>query len=273
MASQFFDETVANSYEQFRFDFGSETLRGRVMVLAGGSGGLGAAATALLVQEGATVVVGYAKDDQRARRMQQGLASYGDGKIVLCRADLCQAEGRQALLSAASSEGPFYGLVVLAGDPARGEGEKTLRESMEINYLAPLLLAREAARQMSAQGTAGSIVLFSTMQAGYIFENSTAYAGAKAALVQGAKILAKESGGKAGIRVNVIAPGATLAGMAQASVRSGKYDRFIAGGAIPRFGRAEDIARAVRFLLEPDNYITGQVLTVDGGMTLRRDLL
>jgi NAD(P)-dependent dehydrogenase (short-subunit alcohol dehydrogenase family) len=37
---------------------------------------------------------------------------------------------------------------------------------------------------------------------------------------------------------------------------------------IPRFGRAEDVARAVRFLLEPDNYVTGQVLCVDGGMTL-----
>jgi NAD(P)-dependent dehydrogenase (short-subunit alcohol dehydrogenase family) len=60
--------------------------------------------------------------------------------------------------------------------------------------------------------------------------------------------------------------------MAQASLRGGKYDRFIADGVIPRFGRAEDVARAVRFLLEPDNYVTGQVITVDGGMTLRRDL-
>jgi len=41
--------------------------------------------------------------------------------------------------------------------------------------------------------------------------------------------------------------------------------------AIPRFGHPEDIARAVRFFLEPDNYITGQTLLVDGGLTLRRD--
>ena len=58
------------------------------------------------------------------------------------------------------------------------------------------------------------------------------------------------------------------AGMARASIASGKYDRYIAEGVIPRFGRAEDVARAIRFLLEPDNYITGQVLCVDGGMTL-----
>lgn len=272
MASQYFDETAADRYQRFRFEFGSETLRDRVIVLAGGSGGLGAAAAALLAQEGASLVVGYSKDEQRARRMQDSLASYGDGKISLCRADLRQADGRKALLAAAAPQGPLYGLVVLAGDPARGDTEEALRESAEINYLAPLLLAREAAAEMKSKETAGSIVLFSSMQASYIFENSTAYASAKAALVHGAKVLAKESGGGANVRVNVVAPGATLAGMAQASLRSGKYDRFVADGVIPRFGRAEDVARTVRFLLEPDNYITGQVITVDGGMTLRRDM-
>ena len=272
MASQYFDETVTERYRQFRFEFGSETLRGRVIALAGGSGGLGAASAALLVTEGASVVVGYASDEQRARRMQDSLSAYGDGTISICRADLREAEGRKALLAAAAPQGPLYGLVVFAGDPARGDSEETLRESAEINYLAPLLLARGAAQEMRTKGTAGSIVLFSSMQASYVFENSTAYAGAKAALVQGARILAKEAGGSANIRVNVVAPGATLAGMAQASLRSGKYDRFIADGVIPRFGRAEDVARTVRFLIEPDNYITGQVVTVDGGMTLRRDL-
>jgi len=190
----------------------------------------------------------------------------------LCRADLREAGGRNALLAAAHSQGPLYGLVVFAGDPARGDSEETLRESAEINYLAPLLLARQAAEEMRAAAIAGSIVLFSSMQASYTFEGSTAYACAKAALAHGAKVLAKEAGGPANIRVNAVAPGATLAGMAQTSLRGGKYDRFIAEGVIPRFGRAEDVARTARFLLEPDNYITGQVIIVDGGMTLRRDV-
>jgi pteridine reductase len=204
--------------------------------------------------------------------MQEALRAYGDGRISLCRADLREAEGRNALLAAAAAQGPLYGLVAFAGDPARGASETALRESVEINYLAPLLLARQAAQEMRIAATAGSIVLFSSMQASYIFENSTAYACAKAALVHGASVLAKESGGGANIRVNAVAPGATLAGMAQSSLRSGKYDRFVAEDVIPRFGRAEDVARTVRFLLEPDNYITGQVITVDGGMTLRRDM-
>jgi NAD(P)-dependent dehydrogenase (short-subunit alcohol dehydrogenase family) len=69
----------------------------------------------------------------------------------------------------------------------------------------------------------------------------------------------------------VIAPGVTSVGMARASVDSGKYDSMVDRGVIPRFGRPEDIARTVRLLIDPDSYITGQVITVDGGLTLRRD--
>ncbi len=105
------------------------------------------------------------------------------------------------------------------------------------------------------------------MQAAALFPGSTVYAGAKAALQQAARILAKECRAL-DIRVNVVSPGVTAAGMAEASIAAGKYDRFLADGVIRRFGRAEDVARAVRFFLEPDNYVTGQVLSVDGGITL-----
>lgn len=237
------------------------SLTGRTIVLAGGTGGLGAATARLLAAEGARVVAGYHRDADRAKDLAETAA--------LCQADILTAAGRRALLDAAPE---LYGLATFVGDPARGADEETLRRSLEVNYLAPALLAREAAERMQAAGMAGSIVLLASMQAVYVFENSTAYAAAKAALVHAARVLAKEFGGRAGIRVNVVAPGVTTAGMAEASVRSGKYDRFVESGVIARFGRAEDIGRAVRFLLEPDNYITGQVLTVDGGLTLRRDL-
>ena len=71
------------------------------------------------------------------------------------------------------------------------------------------------------------------------------------------------------IRVNVVAPGVNNAGMASQSVKSGKYDSFIERGVVPRFGKPEDVARAILFLLEPDNYVTGQILTVDGGLSLK----
>ena len=214
-------------------------------MLVGGAGGLGSATAELLAAEGARVAISS--------------RSHGT------RADITKAADRKALLDSVPN---LYGLVILAGVPARSEGEEVMRLSHQVNYAGPILLAREAAGRMKAQGTAGAIVLFASMQAVALFPGSTAYAGEKAALVHSARILAKECRGPANIRVNVIAPGVMQAGMAEASIASGKYDRYLADGVIPRFGSAADIARAVRFLLEPDNYITGQVLSVDGGVTL-----
>jgi NAD(P)-dependent dehydrogenase (short-subunit alcohol dehydrogenase family) len=233
----------------------SETLRGLEIILAGGTGGLGSETARLLSREGARVVASYRRDAVRA-------AELGDA-ATLIQADLSSDADRARLLDAASS---LYGLAVFSGMPARNE--KLLEESMETNFLGPIRLAREAAARMKQAGTRGAIVLISTMQTSTIFANSTAYSAPKAALVHAAKILAKECRGPADIRVNVISPGVNDAGMAKASIASGKYAPYLESGAIPRYGRAADVARAVRFFLEPDNYITGQVLTVDGGLTL-----
>lgn len=238
-----------------------ELLEGREIVLAGGSGGLGAALVGLLLEEGARVVLSYRSNRERAEQ-------WGRSASVI-QANLAVAQERARLLDAAPS---VYGLVVFAGDPARSpnpaELEAAMAKSHEVNYLGPILLARDAAARMMSSTTPGSIVLVSTMQANALFAGSTAYAAQKAALQTAARILAKECRGKSGIRVNVVSPGVMDAGMAKASIASGKYDRFIEEGVIGRFGRPEDVARAIRLLLEPDNYITGQVLCVDDGMTL-----
>jgi NAD(P)-dependent dehydrogenase (short-subunit alcohol dehydrogenase family) len=236
-------------------------LRGREVVVAGGSGGLGSAAAELLAAEGARVAVSY--------RTNAGRASHLRGTAALVQANLALAEDRRRLLDAAPA---LYGLAIFVGVPARVSGPEELEQAMlrshEVNYLGPILLAREAAERMKRRGEPGAVVVLSTMQAVALFPNSTAYAAPKAALLHAARILAKECRGPANIRVNVICPGVTAAGMAGASIAAGKYDRFLEEGAIPRFGTALDVARAVRFFLEPDNYITGQVLTVDGGLTL-----
>ena len=230
-------------------------------MLAGGTGGLGSAALELLAAEVARLVVSYHTNRDRAERWR--------GRAEIIPADLAVAGDRKRLLDA----GPhLYGLVVFSGDPARvaagAEPHEIMMRSHEVNYLGPILLAREAAERMKAAGTPGAIVLVATMQAVALFPGSTAYAAQKAALLHAARILARECRGPANIRVNVVSPGVTAAGMAQASIAVGKYDRFISDGIIHRFGRAEDVARTVRFFLEPDNYITGQVLTVAGGLTL-----
>ena len=234
-----------------------DTLRDRQIVLAGGSGGIGSAVAGLLAEQGARLSISYRSNRERAERWS------ASAQVV--PADLAVDADRLRLLDAAPQ---LYGLVVFAGDPARGDPRETMPRSHEVNYLGPILLAREAAERMKAAATPGAIVLMGTMQAIALFPGSTAYAAQKAALVHAARILAKECRGPVNIRVNVVSPGVTAAGMAEASIASGKYDRFLKDGTVARLGRAGDVARAVRFFLEPDNYVTGQVLAVDGGITL-----
>jgi NAD(P)-dependent dehydrogenase (short-subunit alcohol dehydrogenase family) len=278
MPSKFVDPEQAKKHAEHRFDLGRKTLGGRVVLVPGGASGLGAAVTAMLLQEGALPVVGYRSQRGRALAFQQKMQDLYGGMITLVEGDIGDADVRKRYLEAALAvKSELYGLVALPGDPARVKPEEldgaALEASFRANYAAPVLLARAAAETMAQRATKGAIVLFSSMQGVHPFEGSLAYAGPKAALVQAALVLAKEYGGATDVRVNVVAPGATTAGMARASIDSGKYDPYVERGVVPRFGRPEDIAKVVRLLLEPDSYLTGQVITVDGGLTLRRDRL
>jgi len=134
---------------------------------------------------------------------------------------------------------------------------------MRVNFIGPVLLARDFAAAVG--GGDAAMVFISTMQGIGVFAGSTVYAAPKAALIHTARILAKQWK----IRVNVVAPGVNNAGMAEQSVVSGKYNSFLEKGVIPRFGRPTDVARAIVFFLEPDCYLSGQVLAVDGGLITR----
>ncbi len=275
MPSRFLDADAVKRLAEHRYDFNRKALAGRVVLVPGGAGGLGGAITALLLQDGALPVVAYRSQRGHALAFQQKLQDLYGGPVTLVEADVATPAGRRKAMDAARTvKGEIYGLVAATGDPARVkpedlDGEK-LRASFTLNFEAPVLLARACAEEMKAKSTHGAIVLISSMQGVHPFEGSLAYAAPKAALVHAARIMAKEYGGPADIRVNVVAPGATIAGMARASIESGKYDRYVDEATVPRFGRPEDVAKVVRLLLEPDSYLTGQVITVDGGLTLER---
>src|SRR4051812_1463011 len=115
-----------------------DTLRCREIVLAGGSGGLGASAAELLAAEGARLVIGYRRNADRAERWCE--------RAAVVQADLAKAEDRRRLLDRAPA---LYGVVVFAGDPARvsdpSQMEQALAKSWEVNLAGPILLAREAA--------------------------------------------------------------------------------------------------------------------------------
>ncbi len=272
MGSPYWDEALAARYRAFQYSFPERRLAGRVVILVGGTGGLGAAATMLLAREGAKLVVGFRSNRARAEGLRAAVASQTGETISLVEGDLILPEVRCAYLDAAANLGPIEGGAIFPGDPARVSWElldaTALRNSCDANFVGPVLLAKDLAGAIEQTGRGGSLVLLATMQALAPFASSLNYAAPKAALVHAAFILAKQF---RGVRVNVVGPGATVAGMAEASISSGKYDAYLSSRAIPRFGHPEDIARAVRFFLEPDGYVTGQVLLADGGLTLRRD--
>ncbi len=273
MTSPYWDDARAHGYSEFRFDFPENTLAGKAVIVAGGTGGLGVGHRSLLAREGAQLIIGYRKDRDRAEKCSVALAQQYGAKVILIEGNIASAEVRRKYIEATDKSGvPFAGAAIFAGDPARVAFEKldgeAITASLDVNYVGPVLLAKDLGERLEGSTSGGSIVLLTTMQAHAVFPSSLNYAAPKAALAHAALILAQQWNR---VRVNVVAPGATLSGMAAASVQSGKYDRHVASGAIPRFGHPEDVARAVRFFLEPDNYITGQTLVVDGGLTLRRD--
>ncbi|HYL68942.1 MAG TPA: SDR family oxidoreductase [Candidatus Limnocylindria bacterium] len=273
MTSPHWDENLAEAYRQFQFEFPEKALAGKTVIIAGGTGGLGAATAMLLAREGAHLIVGYRENRKRAGELSAAIEKQFSRKLTLVEGDIAEAEVRRNYLEAAATiHAPLAGAAIFPGDPARVAwqdlGRESLLASLEKNYVGPVLLARDLGEAMEKNPQGGSVVLLATMQALAVFPLSLNYAAPKAALVHAAQILAQHW---SRVRVNVVAPGATVAGMAAASIQSGKYDRHIANGSISRFGRPEDVARTVRFFLEPDNYITGQALVVDGGLTLRRD--
>jgi NAD(P)-dependent dehydrogenase (short-subunit alcohol dehydrogenase family) len=273
MTSQYWDAGQDHAYHEFQYRFPEKTLAGKTIIVAGGTGGLGAATVALLAQEGAHLVVGCRSNRERAESLRHAMESTHGCSISLVAGDIASAKARGAYLAAAQKIGaPLAGVAIFTGDPARVPFEnltsETLLASLESNYVGPILLAKEIGSAMESSADGGSVVLLATMQALAAFPSSLNYAAPKAALVHAARILAQQWNH---VRVNVVAPGATIVGMATASVQSGKYDRHVASGAVSHFGRPEDVARAARFLLEPDNYITGQAIAVDGGLPLRRD--
>jgi NAD(P)-dependent dehydrogenase (short-subunit alcohol dehydrogenase family) len=236
-------------------------MKGKSVILAGGSGGLGVAVAEGLAARGAIPVIGCRSNRERAENLARRLHA------PVVAGDILDESIRQKLIDEARNAGELYGLVPLVGHPARNPietaTEEDLLNSFRVNFVGPVLLARDFAARVGDRDA--SIVFISTMQATGVFSGSTAYAAPKAALVHTARILAKQWN----LRVNVVAPGVNDAGMAEQSVRSGKYDSFLEKRIIPRWGHPKDVARAILFFLEPDNYVTGQLLTVDGGLGLK----
>jgi NAD(P)-dependent dehydrogenase (short-subunit alcohol dehydrogenase family) len=158
MASRFVDPEDARRVAEHRYDFGKRSLAGRVVLLPGGAGGLGAATTALLLQDAALPVVGYRSNRGHALLFQQKIQDLYGGLVTLVEGDILDPQTRERYLDVAQSvKGEIHGLVAFPGDPARVAAKDldgaALEASYRANFEAPFLLARRCAERMAQKGT------------------------------------------------------------------------------------------------------------------------
>lgn len=237
----------------------------RVSIVTGAAGGIGRALVEILVSQGDLVIA----VDQPGPGIDDLGRALGSPHVAI-GCDLSQKSQIDALF--AQIDKGFAGIGALFNNAAVGPtmaptvetGFENFRMTLDVNLTAPFLLSREAARRMKA----GGVIVNTASLAGVLGNpRRNAYAASKAGLISLTKSLACEWASR-GIRVNAVAPGYVRTPMVAELERLGKADLAAVRRRVPlgRMGRPDEIAQALCFLASDSaRYITGSVLSVDGG--------
>jgi 3-oxoacyl-[acyl-carrier protein] reductase len=238
----------------------------RVVLVSGGSRGIGAAITATLAQRGVRVGCTY----RHGRDEAEKLAADAPDLVLPVHFDLDDQKTATAAVDSVVSEwGRLDAVILNAGQWAGGRLTEADPASwwtvVETNLRGTVSLAR-AALPLLAQGVSPSVVLVSSVVGLIGHAGDTAYASAKAAMIGFGRSLAKEVACDR-IRVNILAPGFIETDMTDA-VPTGARERIKDATVLGRFGTVDEIAKAAVFLSEDATFCTGSVLTADGGWAL-----
>jgi NAD(P)-dependent dehydrogenase (short-subunit alcohol dehydrogenase family) len=245
-----------------------------VLLVTGGSRGIGAATCIMAAKRGYDVAVNYQSDAEAAAKTAASCEAAGARAIAL-QGDMASATDIiRVFAEAKSALGPLTHVVNNAGITGKSStlaeaDTQVIRTCIDVNVTGAILVAREAARTLSANGSAKgrAIVNISSVAASvgspgeYVW-----YAASKGAIDSLTIGLAKELA-PAGIRVNAVAPGITETEIhARSTGEAGRVARIAPLIPLQRAATPEEIAEAVLFLLsEASSYTTGIVLRVGGG--------
>jgi len=246
------------------------TLKEAVVVVTGASRGLGRAIAEEVARGGAKVVVNYSRSQEPAEELVNEISESG-GEAIAVQADVSDAEQAQKLIDQAIEE---YGRIDVLVNNAGINIDRTLKKLsvddwdkvIQVDLNSAFYTVHAVLPHMTEQG-GGKIINMSSFvgEAGNIGQAN--YSAAKAGLLGFTKTAAKELA-RIGITVNAICPGFIETDMV-ASIPEDARDKLLKTVPLGRFGQPEEIARAVCYLVEDGDYITGQSLDINGGVYIR----
>jgi len=241
-----------------------------VVLIVGGSRGIGAAAARLAAQAGYDVAISFKRDAKAAAEVVATATAAGARAIAIQADAVSESEIERMFDDASAALGAISHVVHSAGIVGKNSrldhaSAETIREVIDVNLFGGLLCARAAARRMSRAngGEGGAIVLISSVAAVTGAPNEyVCYAAAKAGIEAATRGLAREVA-KEGVRVNCLRPGTTATDIHE----PGRLDRVTPLLPMGRPGQPDEIAAGIMFLMSPAaSYVNGAVLTVSGGI-------
>lgn len=241
-----------------------KTLVGRTALVTGAAHRLGRAIADALAEGGCGIVVHYHSSASEAEETVAAIKAQGVAGAAL-RADLADPTQVESLWREAQKAalGPVDILVncaaVFPSDDLAGLAPATLEHTLRLNAVAPLLLSR----LFAAQGSPGVIVHILDARMEAPLRRHVSYGLSKQMLADLTRLMALEFAPK--LRVNAVAPGLVLP---PPGMEPAQAERLARMNLLNRWGEPRDVARAVRYLVDSP-FVTGQVLYVDGGASLK----
>ena len=246
-------------------------LTGKTVLITGATRGIGLAMAQLFAAEGADLAFVYINSVEKAQALEKELSANGI-KAKGYRVDVASYEGAVQMVDEVVKEfGRIDILVNNAGITRDGlmmrMNEQQWDEVIDTNLKSAFNFIKASTTQLMRQRS-GNILCVSSVVGLHGNAGQTNYSASKAGLIGLTKSVAKEFASR-GIRANVIAPGFVLTEMTTGKIPEDKLAEWCKSIPLQRGAQVEEIAKAALFLVSDDSsYITGQVLQVDGGMSM-----